>query len=47
MTVVLIVGLVMNAIALPIAGKRVLFLYRLITSGQTAPDRTAGVRGRR
>lgn len=43
MTAVLILGLVMNAIALPIAGKRVLFLYRLITHGQPAPDRVAGV----
>jgi Fe-S oxidoreductase len=46
MTVVLVLGLVMNAIALPIAGKRVLFLERLITSGQPAPDRLEGVRGR-
>ncbi|MCW2800671.1 MAG: 4Fe-4S dicluster protein, partial [Aeromicrobium sp.] len=46
MTVVLVLGLLMNAIALPIAGKRVLFLYRLITSGQPAPDRTEGVRER-
>jgi len=46
MLVVLIVGLVMNAIALPIAGKRVLFLYRLITSGQPAPDRVENVRGK-
>ncbi len=43
MTAVLIVGLVINAIALPIAGKRALFLYRLISSGQPAPDRIAGV----
>ncbi|HEY0950088.1 heterodisulfide reductase-related iron-sulfur binding cluster, partial [Nocardioides sp.] len=43
MTAVLILGLVINAIALPIAGKRALFLYRLITSGQPAPDRIAGV----
>jgi Fe-S oxidoreductase len=40
---VLIVGLVMLAVALPIAGRRVLFLYRLITSGQPAPDRVANV----
>jgi Fe-S oxidoreductase len=46
MTVVLVLGLLMNAIALPIAGKRVLFLERLITSGQPAPDRLEGVRGR-
>src|SRR3954454_4442530 len=46
MLVTLIIGLLLNAIALPIAGKRVLFLYRLITSGQPAPDRLEGVRGR-
>ncbi|MEO6604875.1 MAG: heterodisulfide reductase-related iron-sulfur binding cluster, partial [Aeromicrobium sp.] len=46
MTVVLVLGLLMNAIILPIAGKRVLFLYKLITSGQPAPDRVEGVRGR-
>ncbi|HEX4471341.1 MAG TPA: heterodisulfide reductase-related iron-sulfur binding cluster [Nocardioides sp.] len=43
MTVVLILGLLLNAIALPIAGRRVVFLYRLITSGQPAPDRVVGV----
>ena len=36
----------MNVIALPIAGRRVSFLYRLITSGQPAPDRIEGVTGR-
>ncbi len=46
MTVVLVLGLVMNAIALPIAGRRVFFLYRLITNGQPAPDRVENVRGR-
>src|SRR4051794_14288555 len=46
MTVVLVLGLLLNAIALPIAAKRVLFLYRLITSGQPAPDRLEGVRHR-
>ncbi|HEX3931987.1 MAG TPA: heterodisulfide reductase-related iron-sulfur binding cluster [Nocardioides sp.] len=46
MTAVLILGLLLNAIALPIAARRVLFLYRLITSGQPAPDRIAGVTGR-
>jgi Fe-S oxidoreductase len=45
-TAVLILGLVINAIALPIAGKRVWFLYRLITAGQPAPDRVEGVTGR-
>ena len=43
MTVVLILGLLLNVIALPIAGRRVVFLYRLITSGQPAPDRVVGV----
>ncbi len=43
MTWVLILGLIMNAIALPLAAKRVLFLERLITSGQPAPDRIDGV----
>ncbi|NUR09140.1 MAG: (Fe-S)-binding protein [Nocardioidaceae bacterium] len=42
-TWVLIIGLVMNLIALPIAGRRVWFLYRVITSGQPAPDRVEGV----
>ncbi|MGH3456920.1 heterodisulfide reductase-related iron-sulfur binding cluster [Aeromicrobium sp.] len=46
MTVVLVIGILMNAIALPIAGRRVHFLYRLITSGQPAPDRIENVRGR-
>ncbi len=46
MTWVLILGLIMNAIALPLAAKRVLFLERLITSGQPAPDRIEGVTGR-
>ena len=40
---VLIVGLVMLALALPVAGRRVLFLFRLITSGQPAPDRVENV----
>jgi succinate dehydrogenase/fumarate reductase-like Fe-S protein len=34
---------VLNAIALPLAGRRVVFLYRLITSGQPAPDRVENV----
>ncbi|GAA1127013.1 heterodisulfide reductase-related iron-sulfur binding cluster [Nocardioides aquiterrae] len=46
MTATLILGLVINAIALPIAGKRIWFLYRLIASGQPAPDRIAGVTAR-
>src|SRR3954463_7778750 len=45
-TAVLILGLLLNVIALPIAGRRVWFLYRLISSGQPAPDRIAGVTGR-
>jgi Fe-S oxidoreductase len=40
---VLILGLVMNAIALPIAGRRVWFLWRLVRSGRPAPDRVEGV----
>ncbi|WP_395659188.1 heterodisulfide reductase-related iron-sulfur binding cluster [Nocardioides sp.] len=46
MTAVLILGIVMTAIALPIAGKRVWFLFRLISGGQPAPDRVEGVTGR-
>ena len=46
MLVVLIVGLLMNAIALPLAARRVLFLYRVISSGQPAPDRIRGVTNR-
>ena len=43
---VLVIGLLMNAIALPIVGRRVVFLYRLITAGQPAPARIEGVTGR-
>ncbi len=43
MTAVLILGLLLNAIALPIAGRRVWFLYRLVSSGKPAPDRIEGV----
>ncbi len=46
MTWVLIVGLIMLAAALPVVGRRVLFLFRLIRSGQPAPDRIEGVTGR-
>ncbi len=46
MTLTLILGLVMIAIALPIVGRRILFLARLITHGQPAPDRVEGVTGR-
>ncbi len=40
---VLIAGLVMLVVALPVAGRRVFFLFRLITSGQPAPDRVENV----
>ena len=43
MTAVLVLGLLLNLIALPIAAHRVWFLERLITSGQPAPDRVEGV----
>jgi Fe-S oxidoreductase len=43
MTVVLVLGLLMTAVALPLAAKRAQFLYRLITSGQPAPDRVENV----
>src|SRR3954453_21141449 len=43
MTWVLILGLVLNAIVLPIAAMRALFVYRVITSGQPAPDRLENV----
>jgi Fe-S oxidoreductase len=45
-TAVLVLGLLLNLIALPIAGRRVWFLDRLITSGQPAPDRVEGVTGK-
>ncbi|WP_292677087.1 heterodisulfide reductase-related iron-sulfur binding cluster [Nocardioides sp.] len=43
---VLIVGLVGTAVGLGLAGRRVVFLFRMITHGQPAPDRIAGVTGR-
>ncbi len=43
---VLVIGLLMNVIALPIVAQRVVFLNRLITSGQPAPGRVEGVTGR-
>ena len=46
MNLVLVIGLLMNVVALPIVGRRVVFLYRLITSGQPAPGRIEGVTGR-
>src|SRR4051812_25609383 len=33
----------MLAVALPVAGRRVNFLFRLITTGQPAPDRVENV----
>ena len=46
MTLVLILGLAMTAVALTFAGRRAAYLYRLITHGQPAPDRVEGVTGR-
>ncbi len=46
MTAVLVIGLLMTAIALPLAARRVMWIYRLIASGQPAPDRVEGVTGR-
>ena len=43
MDLVLILGLAMTAVTLTFAGRRVLFLGRLITSGQPAPDRLENV----
>ncbi|GAB2778113.1 hypothetical protein GCM10027020_34520 [Nocardioides salsibiostraticola] len=43
MLAVVILGLLINAIALPLAARRVFFLYKLISSGQPAPDRIEGV----
>ncbi len=40
---VLVLGLLLNAVALPLAIRRVVFLYRLISSGQPAPDRLENV----
>jgi Fe-S oxidoreductase len=45
-TLVLIIGLAMTAIALAFAGRRAAYLYRLITNGQPAPERVDGVTGR-
>jgi Fe-S oxidoreductase len=45
-TLVLIIGLAMTAIALAFAGRRAAYLYRLIANGQPAPDRVDGVTGR-
>jgi Fe-S oxidoreductase len=43
---VLIIGLAGTALGLGLAGRRVVFLFRMITHGQPAPDRIAGVTGR-
>ena len=43
---VLIIGLAGTAVGLGLAGRRVVFLFRMITHGQPAPDRIAGVTGR-
>jgi len=43
MTAVLVIGLLMTAIALPLAARRVSWIYRLIASGQPAPDRVENV----
>ncbi len=43
---VLIVGLAATALGLGLAGKRVVFLFQMITHGQPAPDRIAGVTGK-
>ena len=40
---VLVIGVAMTVVGLSLAGKRVLFLGRLITSGKPAPDRIEGV----
>ncbi|MDX6325653.1 MAG: hypothetical protein QOK15_2007, partial [Nocardioidaceae bacterium] len=44
MRLVLVLGLVMTVVALAFAGRRIWFLYRVITSGQPAPDRLENVR---
>jgi len=44
-TMTLILGLLMTAVALPFAAKRIAFLYRLITSGEPAPGRVENVKG--
>src|SRR5262245_56108030 len=42
----LVIGLGVTVIALAIAGRRLWWLYRLITSGQPAPGRLAGAGAR-
>jgi Fe-S oxidoreductase len=43
MPVVMILGLLMTAIAVPLAGQRVWFLFRVLSTGQPAPQRVKGV----
>ncbi|MFL6158853.1 MAG: 4Fe-4S dicluster domain-containing protein, partial [Marmoricola sp.] len=45
-TATLILGLILNAVTLPFAAKRIVFLVRLITGGKPAPDRIDGVTSR-
>ena len=44
-TLVLLLGLALNAIVIPLAARRAFFLFKLITSGQPAPDRIEGAVG--
>ncbi len=46
MLAVVVLGLLINAIALPLAAQRVFFLFKLISSGKPAPDRIEGVTGK-
>ncbi|MEZ5096488.1 MAG: hypothetical protein R2731_10415 [Nocardioides sp.] len=41
MNTVLVLGLLLNLVALPIVARRLWFLFRLIRHGQPAPDRVA------
>ena len=43
MLVRLVLGLLMTVVAIAVAGRRVLFLFRLIRSGQPAPGRLDGI----
>ena len=43
LTLTLILGLLLNAVILPLAAKRIWFLYRLVNSGQPAPDRAENI----
>ena len=46
MTARLVIGLAMTVLALAVSGRRAFWLYKLISSGQPAHDRTDGL-GRR